>query len=350
MVIGAHISGNDAEKSLLLFALKKAIVLQPQYKFVLFTNTVIKDLPNGFVQINITPKIKNKLLLFYWYKYKLPKLFIKYNITSFISNAGILAIDVSINQHLFIENLDLFLPQKRFFKNNYMDAVINAKAIFVTDALIWNEFKKISATDQLQQIHFNRNESASSFSFEELETVKEKYTIGFDYYLFSVNTTSTPHIVTVLKAFSQLKKLQKTSLKLMLLFEREIDEKLLPDFKNYKYKNEIVLVKETIENCFLLKAASFAYVFLGDYSCKQNVYDSMQYNIPVIAADTNDNRLLFEHSVAYSSLTVEALAQQLQNMYKDERFKRQQLYNAEQFLANFDNQINAQKFIDGISN
>ena len=132
MVIGAHINDENAEESLLLFALKKAAVLQPQLKLILFTNTALKDLPQCFVQINISPKPKNKLLLFYWYKYKLPKLLSKYNITTFISNAGMLATDLSLNQYIFIENRNLFLQQKGYFKNNFTDAVTTAQTVFVT--------------------------------------------------------------------------------------------------------------------------------------------------------------------------------------------------------------------------
>ena len=350
MVIGAHIIGDNAEESLLLFALKKATVLQPQLKFILFTNATLKDLPQCFVQINISPKPKNKLLLFYWYKYKLPKLLFKYNVTSFISNAGMLATDLPLNQYIFIENRNLFLQQKGFLKNNFADAIATAKTVFVTDSLLGNEYKKIFGTNKLKQICFNRNELNLSFTFEETEATKEKYTSGFDYYLFPVNAILKPHIVTVLKAFSQLKKWQKTSLKLMLLFENEIDEKLLPDFKNYKYKNDVVSVKETVQNSLSLTAASFALIFLGDYSYKQNVYDALQYNIPVIAADTNDNRILFNQAVAYASLTTEGLAQQLQIMYKDEIFKKQQIQHANQFLTDFDNQKNAQMFLEIISN
>lgn len=350
MVIGAHINGENAEESLLLFALKKAAVLQPQLKFILFTNATLKDLPQCFVQINISPKPKNKLLLFYWYKYKLPKLLSKYSVTSFISNAGMLATDLHLNQFIFIENRNLFLQQKGYFKNNFADAIATAKTVIVTDSLLGNEFKKMFAANKLKQICFNRNELNLSFTFKETEAIKEKYTSGFDYYLFPVNATLKPNIVSVLKAFSQLKKWQKTSLKLMLLFENEIDEKLLPDFKNYKYKNDVVSVKETVQNSLSLKAASFALIFLGDYSYKQNVYDALQFNIPVIAADTNDNRILFNQAVAYAFLTTEGLAQQLQIMYKDEIFKKQQIQHANQFLTDFDNQKNAQMFLEIISN
>ena len=350
MVIGAHINGDNADESLLLFALKKAAVLQPQLKFILFTNATLKRLPQCFVQINISPKPRNKLLLFYWYKYKLPKLLSKYNITTFMSNAGMLATDLSFNQYIFIENRNLFLQQKVYFKNNFTDAVTTAQTDFVTDSLLCNEYKIMFGTNKLKQICFNRNELNLSFTFEETEAIKEKYTSGFDYYLFPVNATLKPNIVTVLKAFSQLKKWQKTSLKLMLLFENEIDEKLLPDFKNYKYKNDVVSVKETVQNSLSLKAASFALIFLGDYSYKQNVYEALQFNIPVIAADTNDNRILFNQAVAYASLTTEGLAQQLQIMYKDEIYKKQQIQHANQFLTDFDNPKNAQMFLEIISN
>ncbi len=349
MVIGAHISGDDAHGSLLLFALEKSAALQPSHKFILFTNAILYELPECFVQINISPKPKNKLLLYYWYKYKLPKLVSKYNITSFISNAGMLINDSPLNQFLFIESRNLFLQKNTFFKNNFVDAVSIAKTVIVTDALLGNEYKKMFATDKLKQINFNRNQAALPYSPEEVETVKEKYTNGYDYYLFPVNAASKTHIITVLKAFSQLKKWQKTSLKLLLLFENKTDEKFLPDFKNYKYKDEVVLIKQTTENSSSLTATSFGYIFLGDYSYKQNVYNALLYNIAVIAADTNDNHLLFNEAVAYAPLTTEGLAHQLQILYKDEFFKKQQLYNTTNFLTNFDNQINLQMFIDVVS-
>lgn len=352
MVIGAHIGGDEAEESLLLFALKKAAVLQPKHKFILFTNLVMKALPENFLQVNIIPNPKNKLLLFYWYKYKLPKLFIKYNINSFISNSGMLAIDRPVNQYLFVEHQTFFLPMNTFFKNNLKSGIATAKAVFVTDSLLANDFTKNfeALKNKIQLLNFNFAEQNRQYSFDETEAIKEHYTEGFDYYLYHVNATSKSHVLIVLKAFSQLKKWQKTSLKLVLVFENDIDEKLLPDFKNYKYRNEVVIIKETTENKLSLKAASFAYIFLGDYNNKQHVYDAMQFNVPVIAADTVDNHLLFQKSVVYASLTVEGLAQQFQNMYKDEILRKQQLQNATQFLANFDNQTNTQKLIDIISN
>ena len=72
-----------------------------------------------------------------------------------------------------------------------------------------------------------------------MEATKNVFAEGCDYFLFPVNSVSEHSLIIILKAFSQLKKWQKTSMKMLFLFEKEADEKLLPDFKNYKYKNDV---------------------------------------------------------------------------------------------------------------
>lgn len=137
---------------------------------------------------------------------------------------------------------------------------------------------------------------------------------------------------------------------MILLFENELDEKILPDFKNYKYKNEIVLVKETQENSLLLKAAAFSYIFFGDYNRRGNVYNALHFNIPVIAADTVTNNLLFKSAVSYAAATVNGLAIQLQLIYKDEMYKKQLQQKASNYLEYFDNNTASQKFLEIVSN
>ena len=69
MVIGAHIWGTDIEESLLLYALKKTASLQPDTKFIFFTNATLQNIPQNCVQVFINPRPTNKPILYYWYKY-----------------------------------------------------------------------------------------------------------------------------------------------------------------------------------------------------------------------------------------------------------------------------------------
>lgn len=352
MIIGAHVWGDDIEQSRLLFALKNAALSKPINKIFLFTDCIVNALPQNCMQVNIYPKLKNKLLLYYWYKYKLPKLLLKYNISLFISNAGMLSSSNALQQFLFIENKSLLEQRNNFLRKRFNAAVSAAQNVFVTDDILAASLKKIFSdlSGKMHKLYFSVNEKNTVFNLNDVEAVKEKYTAGFEYYLFRVNVFSQTQLITVLKSFSQLKKWQKTSLRLMLLFENEIDEKLLPTFKNYKYKNEVVLVKETKENTLSLTAAAFAYIFFGDYKSSKNVYNAFSYNIPVIAADTISNNLLFKMAVTYAAINVDSLALQLQLIYKNESYKIQLLKKATVFMTRFNSNTASQKFIEIVSN
>lgn len=352
MVIAAHIWGEEIEQSLLLLALKQMASLQPRNSFIFFTNSSLKNLSENCVQVNVNPKPASKVLLYFWYNYKLPKLFIKYAVNTFISNTGMLAADVLINQFLFIEHKTLGEERNIFFKKRLNNSVTIAQTVFVTDNVIGDTIsKQLSAhKSNIQQLNFSLQENNILFTLSDVEAVREKYCKGFDYYLFRIDDASKAHVVTVLKSFSQLKKWQKTSLKMILLFENDIDEKLLPDFKNYKYRNEIILIKETNANQSLLTAAAFCYIFFGNYNRVGDVYKALQYNVPVIAADTEINNLLFKLTVAYAAVSVDILARQLQLIYKDEVYRKQLLQKANIFLTQFNSDAASRKFAEIISN
>ncbi len=352
MVIGAHIGGQDVEESLLLFALKKTASLQPDNKFIFFTNSSLEDLPQNCMQANVNPRPTNKVLLYYWYNYQLPKLLLKYNINSFISNTGMLASNMLIRQFLFIEHKDLFEERNSFFKKKLGAGVAIGQTIFVIDNVIGESISKQfpAHTDKIQLLNFSLGQPNQLFTLNDIEGVRDKYTEGLDYYLFRVDETSKAHIITLLKSFSQLKKRQKTGIKMIFLFENNIDEKLLPDFKNYKYRNDVVRLKETKENLLLLTAAAFACIYFSDYKSRDSVYKALQYNVPVIADDTTINNLLFKSAVCYTIASVEALAQQLQLIYKDEVYRKQLLQKSTIYLTNFDSTMASQKFAEVVSN
>lgn len=352
MVIGAHIAGEDPEKKLLFIALKNAALSHPDKKIILFTNLPVKELPQNCLQVNISPKPKNKLLLYYWYTYKLPGLLVKYNIASFISNAGMLPTTSAVKQYLFIDDAGFLTFSNIIFKNKFKDTLKAAQTVFVPDDFLDNElrhtFKNIIL--KTEKLDFSLSNNNPAITPNELEATKEKYTDGLDYYLFPVNTSSQIYLLTLLKSFSQLKKWQKTSLKIILLFKNDIDENLLPDFKNYKYKNEVVLLKQTVENEKLLTAAAFSFIFFGDYTCRPDVYNAFYYNVPVIAADTVTNNALFNSAVTYAAVTVEGLAMQLQLIYKNEIYKNQLQQKATAFLTKFNSETASQKLYEVVSN
>ena len=352
MTIGVHIAGENIEQNLLLVALKKIATYNASIKIILFTEKTLIYLPENFVKVDISPKPKNKLLLYYWYKYKLPKLLITHNANTFISNVGLPLSNTTLKHFLFIDNTFFLTESNLFFKKQFARVITSVENIFVTNDFIadvfLNKFK--NAEPKIKSLYFNTNTSTIPFTFKEMEATKNVFAEGCDYFLFPVNSVSEHSLIIILKAFSQLKKWQKTSMKMLFLFEKEADEKLLPDFKNYKYKNDVKLIKQTTDNYLAITSAAYALIFLGDYKSFSNVQDAFYYNIPVIAANTKANELLFANAATYTATTVADIALQMQLIYKNEGYKKNIIELAASSLERYNTDTASKNLYDIVSN
>ncbi|MFN0082277.1 MAG: hypothetical protein ACKVOM_07125 [Ferruginibacter sp.] len=352
MTIGAHITSENIEQNKLLEALKILALNNTDTKIIFFAEKVIAGLPFNCLQISITPQPKNKLLLYYWYNYKLPKLLTCNNVDSFIGHNALPNSVLGTNGFLFLNSTQFLKENNLFFKKQFKNAASSSKKIFVTDEFIADKLnnKFENAAAKTETLNFNVNLGKVQFTFSEKEAFKQANTAGFDYYLFPVNAASARHLLVVLKAFSQLKRWQKTAIKLLLLFENKIDENLLPDFKNYKYRNDVTLLKQTLENDESVKAAAFAFIFLNDYYKFDSVHAAFFYNVPVIAAKTTANEFLFATAVAYTVITAADVALQLQLVYKNEAYKNSLTQQATTYLQKYDTNKASKKLYELVSN
>ena len=114
MTIGVHISKENNQQNLLLVAINNISSKNYSDHFILFTEKNIENLSENCIQIIITPKPKKRLLLYYWYSYKLPNLLLKYAAQVFISDAGMLAPLTNIKQYLFFSDI-VFEKDKNVF-------------------------------------------------------------------------------------------------------------------------------------------------------------------------------------------------------------------------------------------
>lgn len=352
MTIGAHITSENIDQNKLLEALKRVALNNTDTKIIFFAEKVITGLPSNCTQIAITPQPKNKLLLYYWYNYKLPKLLTSNHVDSFIGHQGLPISVLNTKGFLFLNNIQFLKENNLFFKKQFNNAVSASEKIFVTDDFIADTLntKFENTTNKIERLYFDVDNSKKPITFNEKEKAKEEYTEGFDYYLYPVNSVSAQHLLVILKAFSQLKKWQKTSIKMLLLFEKDVDEKLLPDFKNYKYKADIILLKQTSANHHVITAAAFAFIFFGDYRNFASVHQAFYNNVPVIAAKTAANELLFTKAVAYTATTVADLAAQMQLVYKNEVYKNSLTHLATSYLEKYDSNKASKKLYEFVSN
>ncbi len=326
MKIAAHISGDNNTDSLLLASLKLISVKYQQHSFTFFVEKRINDLANNCKQVVVSPKHKNKFLLYFWYTFKLSAILKKEQSDVFINDAGMQCANCRIPQFLFFHKVDFKEKSNRFYKGLFAAALVNAKAIFATEDFIKenlvNEFNV--DTNKIKTIYYGLDEShLPPANNALLAETKERFTNGVDYFLYPVSIATTVHIMAVLKAFSQLKKWQKTSMKLVLLLEGISQNHLKVDFKNYKYREDIIFVKDTNEHKVPLMQSAFALIYFSEYRTDCTAFQAFQHNVPVIAADSSINKSLFGAGAIFTSIGEKALSEKMQLIYKDDLLKSQ---------------------------
>ena len=345
MTIAVHIS--DPE-SLLLDPLRLVAAEQPEDRFLLFCNETIETLPENFLQVIIPPKPKNKLPLFYWYRYKLPSLLKKYNASAFISDAGMLSMRSDLPQYLFFGNTD-FEKINGYWSRIFLAGLLKASAIFSAEDFISEKLKKFKVPEEKIQTIYRGIKPLPAAENISAVLLKEKFTDGVDYFIYPVDEYSAAHTLTVLKAFSQLKKWQKTSMKLVLLNETHSEE-IVSDFKNYKYRDEVRIILPKEKNADSLIGHAFAVIFFSVYDAVLHPFHAMMNKVPVIAAENEINKSLFAKGALYTDITATALAERMQMLYKDEQYKNSLVHEGSLVLSKYDPEQTAHLLREEINN
>ena len=316
MIIGVHILGENIEQHFLFAAIKQISINNPTDNFIIFTEKKLEGLSPNCQEIIISPKPKNKLLLYYWCYYKLPKLLYKNGVSVFLSNAVMLPPVPAIKHFLLIDSFQFLKENNPFFSKKIKEAMVAASGIFTTDAylqfLLSEKYPFIK--NNIETLYIDLPSVSNIINTQQ---IKDKLTNGLDYFLYLVTQSSSAHTIIVLKAFSQLKKWQKSSMQLMLLVD-DASKEVINDFKNYKYKDAVKIVERTQQNTEQIIASSFGVIFFGSYRDRSLVWKALQYNIPTIVEDAKHNSSLFSTAVLYTMPQIDAIAAKMQVVYKDE--------------------------------
>jgi hypothetical protein len=350
MKIAAHISGQNNSNSFLLASLKIISEKYPLLNFILFVETIIEGLGKNFKQVLISPKPKNNLILYFWYAYKLPAMLKKHNKMVFISDAGILCTKSNIVQYLFFCKTNFWQNKNKYFKKVLLESLALSKKIFVTEGFIKTKIIDNYNINELriQTLHHGLNKVINVLDEHTKQIIKDEFANGHDYYFYPVTTSSASHLLLVLKAFSQLKKLQKTSLKLLLFLEDVSEENLIPNFKNYKYRSDTILIQSNASKAEVIIQAAFALIYFSEYIQNNIAFTAMQHSVPTIVSNTKENENLFANAVLFTNIEEKSLAEKMQLLYKDEMVRNTLVLQANQLLKKYDSDKAAEELYNAI--
>ena len=287
---------------------------------------------------------QNTLSFKYWHNFVLTPFLSKNKVDYFISNYKLCNPKINIPQYYFIGE-DISTLKKTVLTN-----IQKSTAVFVAEDFIANQLENKIDKEKIKVVYHGLMEQSINLNYNQQKSIQGEFTNGYDYYLFYVDAFTAKHSISVLKAFSILKKWQKTSIKLVMLLDKVAELDLIPDFDNYKYKADVVFINTSIKNTNNLIAASFAFIYLSDYKNINNLFFALQANIPAIINNTEPNNSIFKKSVLYSNTNEVGIAANMQQLYKDEQLKNELQIEAITILEKYDSDKTAEAIYETIKN
>lgn len=318
-------------KGFITETLRRIAVKNPGHHFVFIINKGSQELlltGNNTEQVVAGRSAANPLFRKYWLNVQLPALLKKKGAALLITTDGSCSPGVKLPQYMLLPGMQLlqkhgsraatFLQKADHiicFSEKMREAVIsNYKVPAVKTALL-----KAAASSQFTPL-----------PFEEKQAIKNKYTAGKEYFVYTGMTGTAGNLLNLLKAFSLFKKRQQSGFKLLLAGDIDKKDKAFAEsLATYKYREDLILAGPVTSNeKARLVAAAYALV---DPSLQEGTgippLEAAASDVPAIAV-TGQPLLEKEAFLEADTSDYADIAAQMMLLYKDETLRNRLIEKA----------------------
>jgi glycosyltransferase involved in cell wall biosynthesis len=177
-------------------------------------------------------------------------------------------------------------------------------------------------------VHFGAGEIYRPATWQEKDAVKETYSEGLEYFLYSGPIDPKQNLINLLKAFSFFKKRQKSNMQLIIASgTAATDKAFIKSLGSFKYRNEVkVLDKLPGSTLAKITGSAYALVYPSVYeNFAAAIPAAMQSGVPVVTGNGHAMKEIFGDAVLYSNTAdINDIADKMMLLFKDEN-KRNEL-------------------------
>lgn len=294
------------------------------------------------------PPARHPLLWKWWYDVKVPAVLKKYKADVFVSCDGFCSLHTKVPQCLVVHDL-AFLHHPSFIKKSHLRFYRKYTPRFLNKAKSIATVSGFSKADIVGQYKIDAEKigvvfSAGKITFtplpaEERKQVKEKYTQGKEYFVYTGSIHPRKNLMNLLKAFSIFKKKQQTNIKLVLAGRLAWKyESFVASLKTYKYREDVVMTGYLPEEELVkVTASAYAMVYPSLFEgFGVPVLEAMQCNVPVITSIGSSMEEIAGEAALYADPGDHTtIADKMILLYKDENLRKELIAKGQAVAANY---------------
>lgn len=282
----------------------------------------------------VPPPARHPFAFYYWYNVKAPAALRSHKIDAWLQPYGFCSLTTSIPQVLVVHDLAFihfpkYIPwyHRLYYRLFTKKFLAKAKSIVAV-----SEFTKQDIIRQYQipgrkisVIGGAAREGFVPFNWFEREDVKDGFSEGREYFLFTGGIHPRKNLMNLLKAFSLFKKWQHSNMKLLVAGRLAWDyEDVLTKLKTYRYRDDVVLLDHVPDDQLKrITASAYALVYPSFFEgFGLPIIEAMQCEVPVVTSNTSSMPETGGDAALYADPSdPDAIAKHMMNLYKDESMR-----------------------------
>ena len=323
----------------------------PEHRFHFFFD---RPFHNDFIfSPNVTghvlpPPARHPLLWKYWYDVRVSLQLKKIKADVFLSPDGQCSLTTTVPQCLVVHDLGfLHYPEGyqkshlAYFKRYTPKFIGKAKTVATVSAFSKEDIIKQYKTpnEKISVVYSGVKPSFGPVPFEEQTAVKEQYTGGAEFFLYTGAIQPRKNLMNLLKAFSIFKRRMQSGMKLVLAGRLAWkNDEFLTLLRTYKYKDDVVLTGYLEEGELArLTASAYAAVYPSFFEgFGVPVLEAMQCGVPALTSKDSSMEEISEGAGLYfDPYNVDDIAYKMMFIYKNEDERKALIEKGKPVAANY---------------
>ncbi len=344
--------------------LSRIVRQHPEHEFIFFFDRPFD--PSFVFEQNVTPVVlqpqaRHPFLYVLWCEWRIPRALKKYKADIYFSPDGLGSLRTKVPTCLVIHDLAyLHFPQfmdkmHLWHYTKYLPKYAHkAKRLVAVSHFTKQDIVQAYGIpeEKIDVVYNSAHEAYRPMDYADKQEVKDKYTAGEEYFLFTGALHPRKNIIHLLKAFVLFKRRQKSKIKLVIVGRmawqyKEIEEAQ----KKMPYKEDVVWTGYlNIEELARVTGAAYAMIFPSLFEgFGIPILEAMACGVPVLISDSSSMpevggtaALLFDPGQP------EDIAAKMMQVYKDEHLRNKLIKVALERSREFSWDISARQLWDSL--